>query len=62
MKIIDIFKKLFDEPKNKDLLPTSLDEEAIKLEAYLLWEKNPNEGDSEYYWNKARQKIEKQQC
>jgi hypothetical protein len=58
MKIIDIFKKLFDE--SKDPSSTPLDEESIKLEAYFLWEKNPNEGDSEYYWNKARQKIENQ--
>lgn len=38
----------------------SLDEEKVKLEAYFLWEKNPNEGDSEYYWNKAKQNLEKQ--
>lgn len=38
-----------------------LDEEKIRKEAYCLWEKNPQEGDSDYFWNKAKEKIE-QEC
>jgi hypothetical protein len=62
MKIVDIFKGLFTKPKAEDSFLVSLDDEKIRLEAYFLWEKNPNEGDSEYYWNKAKKKIEGQQC
>jgi hypothetical protein len=34
-----------------------LDDDEVRKEAYLLWEQSPNEGDSDYFWNKAKENI-----
>lgn len=53
MKFLDLFKKKISESFIKE----NINEEQIRKEAYILWENSPNEGDSEYFWNKAKEKL-----
>lgn len=53
MKFLDLFKKSSSESSIKQ----TITEEQIRKEAYLLWENSPNEGNSEYFWKKAKEKL-----
>lgn len=56
MKFLDLFKKNSSEAV-KQSIKENISEEKIREEAYFLWEKSPNEGDSNYYWNKAKENL-----
>lgn len=53
MKFLDLFKKI----PSESLIKKNISEDEIRKEAYLLWKNSPNEGDSEYFWNKAKENL-----